>query len=67
VLDLDGRPEEPLIDALRERDVGVGALSPSYHADPSPRTGLVVGYGTPAEHAFPAALDALVAGLSVVA
>jgi len=67
VLDLDGRPEEPLIDALREREVAVGALSPSYHQQPAPRTGLVVGYGTPAEHAFPAAMDALVRGLAELA
>ena len=64
VLDLGGRPEEPVIDALREREVAVGALSPSYHDPASARTGLVVGYGTPAEHAFPAALEALVGALA---
>jgi GntR family transcriptional regulator/MocR family aminotransferase len=64
VLDLDGRPEAPLIESLREREVAVGPLSPSYHDPSSARTGLVVGYGTPAEHAFPAALRALVQGLA---
>ena len=40
-------------------EVAVGALGPALHAPVPDRTGLVVGYGTPAEHAFPAALDAL--------
>jgi GntR family transcriptional regulator/MocR family aminotransferase len=64
VLDLDGRPEEPVIDGLLERGVAVNRLSPSFHDDPPPRTGVVVGYGTPSEHAFPAALEALVSGLA---
>jgi GntR family transcriptional regulator/MocR family aminotransferase len=64
LLDLDGRPEEPVWEGLRAREVAVNRLSPSFHDDPPPRTGLVVGYGTPSEHAFPAALDALVTGLA---
>ena len=66
VLDLDGRPEAPVVDGLLAREVGVGALGPSYH-DEARRTGVVVGYGTPPEHAFPAALDALVTGLAALA
>jgi GntR family transcriptional regulator/MocR family aminotransferase len=63
VLDLDGRPEAPIVDGLRAHDVAVAAFSPSFHTDPPPRTGLVIGYGTPAEHAVPAALDALTLAL----
>ena len=65
VLDLHGRPEAPVVDGLLAREVGVGALGPSYH-DEARRTGVVVGYGTPPEHAFPAALDALVTGLAAL-
>jgi GntR family transcriptional regulator/MocR family aminotransferase len=64
VLDLDGSDEEPVVEGLAAREVAVNRLSPSFHDDPPPRTGLVVGYGTPAEHAFAAALDALVCGLA---
>jgi GntR family transcriptional regulator/MocR family aminotransferase len=64
VLDLEGRPEGPVIEGLAAREVAVAPLSPAFHDDPPPRTGLVVGYGTPAEHAFPAALDALTTGLA---
>jgi GntR family transcriptional regulator/MocR family aminotransferase len=65
VLDLDGRPEAPVVDGLLAREVGVGALGPSYHDEPR-RTGVVVGYGTPPEHGFPAALEALVTGLAAL-
>ena len=66
VLDLNGRPEAALLEALLAREVAVGGLSPAFHDDPAPRTGLVIGYGTPPEHGFPAALDALVSGLAAV-
>lgn len=66
VLDLEGRPESPVVEGLLAREVAVGALGPAFHAPVPDRTGLVVGYGTPAEHAFPAALDALVAGLAAL-
>ncbi len=65
VLDLDGRPEAPMIESLAARHVGVGALGPAFHSTPT-RTGLIIGYGTPTEHAFPAAVDALAAGLAAV-
>jgi GntR family transcriptional regulator/MocR family aminotransferase len=45
--------------------VGVGALGPAFHRTPT-RTGLILGYGTPPEHAYPAAVDALVTGLRAV-
>jgi GntR family transcriptional regulator/MocR family aminotransferase len=64
VLDLEGRPEEPVVEGLLAREVAVARLSPSFHDDPPPRTGLVVGYGTPSEHAFANALDALTRGLA---
>jgi GntR family transcriptional regulator/MocR family aminotransferase len=64
LLDLDGREEEPIVEGLRAREVAVAQLSPSFHHEPSPRTGLVVGYGTPSEHAYQAALEALTTGLS---
>ena len=64
VLDLDGRPEQPVLEGLLAREVAVGALGPAFHAPVPDRTGVVVGYGTPSEHAFPAALDALVTGLT---
>ena len=63
VLDLDGRPEAPVVEGLADVDVRVAALGPSFHASPT-RTGLVIGYGTPSQHAYPAAVDALVTGLA---
>lgn len=63
VLDLNDLPEGPVVEGLAERDVRVGALGPSFHTTPT-RSGLVIGYGTPSEHAYPAAVDALVTGLA---
>ena len=43
--------------------VGVHGLGRYWHRPRPRRPGLVVGFGTPAEHAFPAALAALTDGL----
>jgi len=63
VLDLGDAAEARVVEGLADRDVRVGALGPSFHTTPA-RAGLVVGYGTPSEHAYPAAVDALVTGLA---
>ncbi|MBG0565829.1 PLP-dependent aminotransferase family protein [Actinoplanes sp. NEAU-A11] len=61
VLDLPAGTETATLLACRRFGVAVDGLSPYRHPDSTMphRDGLVVGYGTPAEHAFAAALDAL--------
>ncbi|GAB3568481.1 PLP-dependent aminotransferase family protein [Amycolatopsis endophytica] len=56
--------EEVVLRALRKRSVAVDRLS-RYRMRPGPG-GIVVGYATPAEHAFGPAVEALVAGLRSV-
>jgi GntR family transcriptional regulator/MocR family aminotransferase len=66
VLDLppDGPSEADVLAVLAEAGVAADGLSRYWHrAGPRP-SGLVIGFGAPAEHAFAAALDALVAALS---
>jgi GntR family transcriptional regulator/MocR family aminotransferase len=57
-----GRSEPAAVDQLAAAGVAVHALGPYFHRR-RPTSGLVVGFGTPPEHAFPAALAALIAGL----
>jgi GntR family transcriptional regulator / MocR family aminotransferase len=66
VLDLpaDGPSEADVLAALAADGVAADGLSRYWHrAGPRP-SGLVVGFGAPSEHAFPAALDALVGALA---
>jgi GntR family transcriptional regulator/MocR family aminotransferase len=66
VLDLpaDGPSEAEVLAALAADGVAADGLSRYWHR-PGPRpSGLVVGFGAPAEHAFPAALEALVGALA---
>lgn len=54
-----GPVEDDLIARAAEHDLAIEGLSSHWHGD-GPRTqGLIVGYGTPSERAYPAALDAL--------
>jgi GntR family transcriptional regulator/MocR family aminotransferase len=57
-----GQREAEVVDALAAGGVAVHSLEPYWHRR-RPTSGLVVGFGTPPEHAFPAALAALIAGL----
>ncbi|MFI6865853.1 PLP-dependent aminotransferase family protein [Nocardia sp. NPDC050406] len=61
VLELPDGTEEATLRAARREGVALDGLHPYRHPDSTmpPRDGLVIGYGTPPEHAFPAALDAL--------
>jgi GntR family transcriptional regulator/MocR family aminotransferase len=61
VLDLPPGTEEATLRAARRLGLALDGLGPYRHPDSAmpARDGLVVGYGTPAEHAFAAALDAL--------
>lgn len=53
------RAEAAVLDLARRRRVAVTGLAPFWHGT-GPRTeGIVVGYGTPAEHEFAGALDHL--------
>ena len=58
----DGRSEAEAVARLAAGGVAVHPLAPYWHRS-RPASGLVVGFGTPPEHAFPAALAALIAGL----
>ena len=57
-----GRPEAEAVAALASGGVAVHGLGAYFHRGRG-ASGLVVGFGTPPEHAFPAALAALIAGL----
>jgi len=57
-----GASEAEVVERLGRAGVAVHPLEPYWHRRPR-LSGLVVGFGTPPEHAFPAALAALIAGL----
>jgi GntR family transcriptional regulator / MocR family aminotransferase len=61
VLELPADTEDAALRAARRQGLALDGLRPYRHpASPMPpRDGLVIGYGTPPDHAFPAALDAL--------
>jgi GntR family transcriptional regulator/MocR family aminotransferase len=59
----DGPPEAEVVERLAAAGVAVHPLGRYWHQPPGPAKGLVVGFGTPAEHAFAASLDALIAAL----
>ncbi|MCP2345073.1 PLP-dependent aminotransferase family protein [Nonomuraea roseoviolacea] len=61
VLDLPPGTERAALRAARRLGLALDGLSPYRHPDSTmpPRDGLVIGYGTPPEHAVAAALDAL--------
>jgi len=61
VVDLpdDGPAEADVVASLAAAGVVVHGLGGYWHRPRSRRPGIVVGFGTPAEHAFPAALAAL--------
>ncbi|MFF8814098.1 MocR-like pyridoxine biosynthesis transcription factor PdxR [Streptomyces pactum] len=65
VLELPPGTEPDTLRAARRLGLAVAGLSAYRHPDaaPSPRDGLVIGYGTPPEHGFGAALDALCTAL----
>ncbi|MFF3016859.1 PLP-dependent aminotransferase family protein [Streptomyces sp. NPDC057939] len=65
VLELPPDTEEAALRAARRQGLALDGLRAYRHPDsamPS-RDGLVLGYGTPPEHAFPAAVDALLLAL----
>ncbi|MFL1378103.1 MocR-like pyridoxine biosynthesis transcription factor PdxR [Nocardiopsis protaetiae] len=66
VLELPEGGEAAALRAARRLGLAVDGLADYRHPDSAmpPREGLVVGYGTPPEHAFPAAVDALCLALS---
>lgn len=49
--------EGDVLSLARERDIALTGLAPFWHGTRDPTTGIVVGYGTPAEHQFASALD----------
>ena len=61
-----GPDEHEVVAALARQRVGVQGLGPYWHRPEGHRPGLVVGFGTPAEHAFPAALAALTSALGTI-
>ncbi|MFF2571010.1 PLP-dependent aminotransferase family protein [Streptomyces sp. NPDC058084] len=61
VLELPDGTEDTVLRATRRQGLALDGLRPYRHPDSTmaPRDGLVIGYGTPMDHAFPGALDAL--------
>jgi len=55
-----GRSEQAVLDAADARDLAVDVLGRHWHAPGEHPPGIIVGYGTPGGHAYPAALDVLV-------
>jgi GntR family transcriptional regulator / MocR family aminotransferase len=68
VIDLpaDGPSEPEVVARLAAAGVSVDGLGRYWHRPGRRPRGIVVGYGTPAEHAFPAALTALVDALAAI-
>ena len=61
-----GPNEDEIVARAAEHDLALEGLSSHWHGT-GPRTqGLIVGYGTPSERAYPAALDALAHVLRIV-
>jgi GntR family transcriptional regulator/MocR family aminotransferase len=65
VLDLPADTEESTLRAARRHGLALDGLHTYRHPDSSApqRDGLVIGYGTPPDHSFAAALDALCSAL----
>lgn len=61
VLELPVGTEQAALRGARRQDLALDALGPYRHPDSTmpAREGLVIGYGTPPEHAFTASLEAL--------
>ncbi|KDN85849.1 hypothetical protein KCH_25070 [Kitasatospora cheerisanensis KCTC 2395] len=68
VLELPERSEPLALGTARRLGLALEGLRPYRHPDSTmpPRDGLVIGYGTPPDHAFPAALDALCQALASI-
>jgi GntR family transcriptional regulator/MocR family aminotransferase len=60
----DGPTEAEVVDEAAGHDLALGRLGDRWHTPGPHPQGLVIGYGTPPEHAYPAALDALARVLS---
>ncbi|MEV7119989.1 PLP-dependent aminotransferase family protein [Kitasatospora griseola] len=68
VLELPEHTEPLALGTARRLGLALAALHSYRHPDSTvpPRDGLVIGYGTPPDHAFPAALDALCQALTAL-
>jgi GntR family transcriptional regulator/MocR family aminotransferase len=66
-LPMEGPGEAEVLRAAAAQGLAVGTLGGHWHAPdvPGRPQGLVVGYGTPGEGGYPAALDALVRALRI--
>jgi GntR family transcriptional regulator/MocR family aminotransferase len=62
-LPADGRREAEVVDRLDAAGVAVHGLAEYWHEAPGPVEGIVIGFGTPPEHAFNASVETLVAQL----
>lgn len=51
--------EADVLAAAEQRQIALSGLEPFWHGKPHRTKGLVLGYGTPAEHEFPVALEHL--------
>ncbi|GGO70044.1 hypothetical protein [Nonomuraea cavernae] len=54
-----GPTEQQVLHTATADEVGVGHLGDRWHAPGDHPQGIIVGYGTPSEHTYPAAVDAL--------
>lgn len=54
-----GPTERDVLRAAAAHDLALGYLGDRWHEPGDHPQGIIVGYGTPYEHAYPAALDAL--------
>jgi GntR family transcriptional regulator/MocR family aminotransferase len=61
-----GPDEDEMLAKAAARGLAVGSLGDHWHGDGPRMQGLIVGYGTPTERAYPAALDALAHVMGIV-
>ena len=54
-----GPTEQELLSAAAAHDLAIGHLGDRWHSPGHHPQGLIIGYGTPPDHAYPAALGAL--------
>ena len=59
--------EQQILDHAAAHGLALGDLTSHWHAPGDHPPGIIVGYGTPSEGAYPAALDVLVRVLRTVA
>ncbi|WP_149258450.1 PLP-dependent aminotransferase family protein [Actinomadura sp. K4S16] len=62
-LPADGPTEQDVLEAAAAQELAVGQLGDRWHTPGDHTQGIIIGFGTPSQHAYPAALNALTRAL----